>query len=355
MKNISTIIAILTGLSVSAQNDSVKSSFTLNAYAEIYYSLSRPLKNNHPGFIYSHNRNNEFNLNIGIIKAAYSSENARANLALAAGTYMSANYAAEPGVLKNIYEANAGVKLIKQGNLWLDAGIFTSHIGFESAISKDCPTLNRSILAENSPYFEAGTKLTYTSNNEQWLISALALNGWQRISRVDGNSMMSWGTQIQYKPSNKILLNYSTFIGTDKPDSVRLLRIYHDVYGIFDLSSKLKLMLVCDFGNEEKAAKKGTNMWYSVVGILRHNINDKFAVAARGEYFQDKKSVLISTGLDGGFNTSGYSINLDYAALANVLVRVEGKYLQSKTAIFADGENNKKGYPLITFSIASSF
>ena len=29
-------------------------------------------------------------------------------IALAAGTYMNANYAAEPGVLKNIYEANAG-------------------------------------------------------------------------------------------------------------------------------------------------------------------------------------------------------------------------------------------------------
>ena len=73
----------------------------------------------------------------------------------------------------------------------ITAGIFTSHIGFESAVSKDCWTLTRSILADNSPYYESGARLTYTSNNNKWLISALALNGWQRIQRPAGNSLMS--------------------------------------------------------------------------------------------------------------------------------------------------------------------
>lgn len=60
-----------------------------------------PTNNTRPSFIYSHNRNNEVNLNLGLIKANYETEQFRANLALAAGTYMNANYAAEPGVLKN--------------------------------------------------------------------------------------------------------------------------------------------------------------------------------------------------------------------------------------------------------------
>ena len=51
----------------------------------------------------------------------------RANIALAVGTYMNANYAAEPGVLKNIYEANAGVKISNNKNIWVDAGILPSH------------------------------------------------------------------------------------------------------------------------------------------------------------------------------------------------------------------------------------
>ncbi len=88
-----------------------------------------------------------------------------------------------------------------------------SHIGLESAIGKDNWTLTRSLLAENSPYFESGVKLSYTTNNNKLTVSALALNGWQRITRLEGNSLMSWGSQIFYKPTENLTLNYSTFIG----------------------------------------------------------------------------------------------------------------------------------------------
>ncbi len=137
------------------------------------------------------------------------------------GTYPNANLATEPGVLKNIYEANIGVKLSSSRNLWLEAGIFGSHIGFESAIGKDCWTLTRSILADNTPYYEAGAKVSYNTPDGKWFLSALVLNGWQRIQRVDGNSLPSFGTQVMFKPTDEITLNSSTFIGTDKPDSAR--------------------------------------------------------------------------------------------------------------------------------------
>lgn len=84
---------------------------------------------------------------------------------------MNANYVAEPGILKNIYEANIGVKLSRKYDLWLDVGIIPSHIGSESAVSKDCYTLTRSIAAENSPYFETRAKLTYITQSRKWLAS----------------------------------------------------------------------------------------------------------------------------------------------------------------------------------------
>jgi hypothetical protein len=71
-------------------------------------------------------KHNEVNLNLGFIKGTYNTQNVRANFALATGTYMNANYAAEPDVLKNIYEANAGIKISKKKDLWIDAGIFSS-------------------------------------------------------------------------------------------------------------------------------------------------------------------------------------------------------------------------------------
>ncbi|GAO41016.1 porin [Flavihumibacter petaseus] len=328
-----------------------------SGYAEAYYSydFNEPADHNKATFLYSHSRHNEFNLNLGYLKAAYSAARIRANLALAAGTYMNANYAAETGVLKNIFEANAGVRLGRK-QLWLDAGIFGSHIGFESAISKDCWTLTRSILAENSPYYEAGAKLTYSTDNGKWLMSVLALNGWQRITRVDGNSMMSWGTQLQYKPSGNVLLNYSTFLGTDKPDTARLLRVFHNVYGTFQLSEKWGLTTGFDIGTEEKTpSADGTNLWYSPVVIVRFAVNKKWTVAARAEYYNDKDGVIISTETPNGFQTSGYSLNIDYSPVQNALIRLEGRNLRNKDDSFAgkDGPSNNDSF--ITASIAISF
>ncbi len=357
MKKILFLSALLISAQLIAQEDK-KQTLTVGGYIETYYiyDFNKPADNNRPGFIYSHNRHNEFNLNLGFLKATYNADRVRANLALAAGTYMNANYAAEPGVLKNIYEANAGVKLSKKKNFWLDAGIFGSHIGFESAISKDCWTLTRSILADNTPYYEAGAKLTYTTDDGKWLLSALALNGWQRIKRVEGNSLMSWGTQIQYKPSDKILLNYSTFIGTDKPDSARLMRFFHNVYGVFTLSDKIGLTLGLDIGTEEKTSSgNGSNIWYSPIGILKYTINDQWAVAARAEYYNDENGVIIGTGTPNGFQTTGYSLNIDHSPVKNVSVRVEARALNSKDKIFVKQAGEKRNNTFISGSIAVSF
>ena len=358
MKRLIILMLLVTFVNRLSAQDSLKATVAFSAYVETYYQydFNKPPDNNRPAFVYSHTRHNEFNVNFAFLKGSYNAERTRANLALAAGTYMNANYAAEPGVLKNIYEANAGVKLSKKKNLWLDAGIFSSHIGFESAHSPSCWVLTRSIPADNSPYYEAGAKITYTTDDEKWLISGLALNGWQRIKRVDDNSLMSWGTQIQFKPSDKLLLNYSTFIGTDKPDSARLIRIFHNLYGVFALTDQLGLTLGFDIGTEEKTVDgNGVSTWYSPVGIIKYAINDKWSVAARGEYYSDRDEVIISTGTMNGFQTAGYSVNIDHSPAKNMLVRFEGRRFNSKDRIFTNDNEVVKSNTFITSSIAISF
>lgn len=355
MKNYAVGILLMLVIRVNAQDTTA--SLAISGYTEMYYQydFNKPADNNRPGFIYSHNRHNEFNLDLGFLKAAYNTPKIRANLALAAGTYMNANYAAEPGVLKNVFEANAGIKLGPK-NVWLDVGILPSHIGFESAVSKDCWTLTRSIGADNTPYFEAGAKLTYTTSNGKWMLGGMALNGWQRIKRVDGNSLLSWGTQVQFKPSAKVLLNYSNFFGTDKPDNARLYRIFHNFYGIFTPGEKWGLVLGFDAGTEEKAGSgPGHNYWYSPVGILRYTINSKWVLAGRVEYYQDQNGVIISTGTPHGFQTGGWSLNIDHRPLKNVLVRLEARRLASKDKIFIRETGLVKTNSSITSSVAVSF
>jgi hypothetical protein len=325
-----------------AQSDSTKNFFEMSGYVETYYvyDFANPDDHVRPDFLYSFNRHNEVNLNFGYIQAAYDDDKVRGKLALMAGTYANANLAAEPGVLKNAFEANVGVKLSKKKNLWVDAGIFASHIGFESAIGAITWNMTRSILAENSPYYLSGAKISYTSENKKWFLSGLVLNGWQRIQRVDGNQTPAFGHQLTWTPNDRVTLNSSSFIGTDTPDSTRQMRYFHNFYGQFQLTEDLGLIAGFDIGAQQVA--KGSsryNSWYSPVLIARYALTEKLTLAARGEYYSDEGGVIISTGTPNGFRTFGYSVNLDVQIRENVLWRIEGRTFSSrKDRIFLDEE-----------------
>lgn len=330
----------------------------VSGYVETYfgYDLNKPTDNNRPGFIYSHNRHNEMNLNLGFIKGNYDNGTIRANVAVMAGSYANANLAAEPGVLKNIYEANAGVKLSKTANLWLDAGIFSSHIGFESAISKDCWVLTRNISSENTPYYESGAKITYGTTDGQFTVAAFYLNGWQRITRQNKNSQPAGGVQLTWKPTDKITVNYSNYLGTEGADSIRVTRFYHNVYGIFQVSNQFGLTLGFDYGTQQKIkGSSAKNEILSPVAIAQYKINSNWAIAGRAEYYQDKNGVFIATGTPNGFKTTGYSLNVDYAPVSNAVIRLEGKMDNSKDKIFTRNTNVVDNNTAITASIAVSF
>lgn len=356
MKRISIIIAlaVLSFRSYAQEASKIK----VTGYLETYYGydFNKPEDNNRPAFVYSHNRHNEVNLNLGFIKGNYDDGSVRANIAVMAGTYTNANLAAEPGVLKNIFEANAGVKLSKSSNIWIDAGIFASHIGFESAISKDCWVLTRNIVSDNTPYYESGAKLSYISTDGKFAITGLYLNGWQRIARQTGNSRPAGGLQLTLKPSDKITLNYSNYLGTEGADAVRVRRFYHNLYGVFQLSNNFGLIAGLDYGTQQQS--KASNDHYEVISpvfIARYKVTDKWALAGRLERYQDKNGMIIPTGTPHGFNTTGYSLNVDYSPISNAIIRLEGKVLNSKDKIFIRDMIPVNHSATITTSIAVSF
>jgi len=326
-----------------SQTDSTTYPITISGYAEVYYSYDFSKPNNHerPNFYYSFNRANEVNLNLGFIKASYIKDGIRANLALMTGTYSNANLANEPGVLQFIYEANVGVRLTKNKKLWMDAGIFESHIGFETAIGKNNDALTRSIVADNSPYYETGVKLAYKSDNDKWFLSLLYLNGWQVIQRPDNFSTPAFGHQITYTPSSKISINSSSFAGSNTPDSTNEMRYYHNLYSIIQLHPKIVITMGFDIGAQQNAPKSFTyNIWYSPQVLIKKIISKKFSISLRGEYYNDENQVIIKTGTANGFQTFGYSLNLDFNITPNTIWRIEGKRLTSKDAIFTSASNN---------------
>ncbi len=359
MKRIITALVGIVFTTVNAQeSDKEKSPFTFSGYVEAYYSYDFGNPDNHtrPNFFYSFNRHNELNVNLGMAKINYSKDNVRGNFALMAGTYAEYNLAAEQDLLQNVFEANVGVKISSKHNLWIDAGIMPSHIGFESAIGKDCQNLTRSILADNSPYYEAGAKIGYTSPSEKWYLAAMYLNGWQRIQKIDGNQTPAFGTQITYKPSGKTILNWSAYMGNEQPDSDRKWRYFNNLYGQFKFSDKTNLTAGFDIGAQQ-TVNGGNNydVWYSPVVILQHKPTSKIQLAARAEYYQDEQGVIIATGTENGFKTYGFSANFDYVVTNNVLFRIEARNLASKDAIFLKDGNPTDSNTFLTTSLAISF
>src|SRR6218665_2953057 len=111
-----------------------KETFTAGAYLDLYYNdnFNEPSDGNNAYFV-SYNRHNEINVNLGYAALNYKTPHFKSRLALGAGTYMNANYAAESGTLKNIAEASVAVRLSKKRNYWMEAGVLSSPYTNESA------------------------------------------------------------------------------------------------------------------------------------------------------------------------------------------------------------------------------
>ncbi|PJJ60427.1 porin [Hymenobacter chitinivorans] len=330
---------------------------TVYGFADAYYGYDFTGKApQRPGFLYAHNRANEFALNNAVLGVRYEEARVRGALALHTGTYVEANYANEPTVLRNIYEAYAGFRPTAKS--WLDVGIFTSHIGFESALSKDNWTLTRSLMAENSPYYEAGARFTYEVS-PTLTATFLVLNGWQQIRDV--NRAKSLGTQLQWKPTAKWLLNSSTYYGNDQtPGNSRRRRFFHDFYLTYTATDKLSVAGVLDIGTQQGENRSNQDVWHAASAFVRYQATPQWAVAGRAEYYSAEHGVQISAGRPAGTDPNtelqGASLNLDYAPSRHLTARVEGRVLRSNTGLFPDSDNlPAKTYGNVTTSIALSF
>lgn len=352
MKLIVFLTCLLLSNALIAQDvDSIKQkSLIISGFADFYYcyDFNKPASKERPGYLYNHKQHNQPGFNLALLKAAFQKNKWKANLALMAGDYAKYNLAAEPEWARIIYEANIGYAF--SDRVSIDAGVLPSHIGSESAISKDNWTLSRSLLAENSPYYETGVRLNYIPN-DKWSFALLGLNGWQHIK--DNNSDLAMGTMIQFKPNDKWFFNSSTFLGNEKPDSVASqLRFFHNFYTIYNISNKVSASVFVDFGIEEKQSGSGTNNWMGLVAKMQLSISDKIKTATRYEYYKDKAGVIVTPSSMNGLRLNGYTVNLDWMIYKNLLWRNELRLFDSPDNIFSKNNLPKSSNVCFLSSVA---
>ena len=313
---------------------------TVGAFIDGYYAydFNRPAGFDRP-FTTQPARHNEFNVNLAFVEAKIDAPHYRGRLALQAGTSVQSNYANEPrnGAVSGpelsrlIQEAVVGVKLAD--NLWVDGGIFFSHIGMEGFVSRDNPIYTRSMVADYSPYYQSGAKLTWQATP---IITAQLdiVNGWQIIS--ESNAAKSFGIRVDIAPSSTTTFSYYNYLGNDAPDSAARgqIRFYNGVGVKMILTSDFQVLAEADYGTQRRAKGSGSASWYGGMIIGRYQTSTKTALIARLEQYHDSEQVIVVTGRPDGLRANGASLGLDVAPAPRVVWRTELRGYQGETAVF---------------------
>ena len=305
----------------------------INGFVDTYYAWdsNRPADGERR-FTTQAVRHDEMNVNLAWLGVTVERRKVRARVALQAGTSVQVNYAGEPAngatsgpdLARLIQEAVVGARL--GSGLWIDAGVYYSYIGLEGWSSADNPTYTRSLVADYSPYYLSGAKLTWQPTAA--LTAQLhVMNGWQNIS--ENNRQKAVGARVDYAVSPSLTVSYANFFGNEQPTGTRnVLRAFNQVMAKGTLPTGTQVQGQVDLGSQDG------RRWHGLVGIVRQPVTDRIAISARAERFSDPDQVIIGTGGLEAFTGNGGSLGLDVRLDAGVQWRSEVRVLRTTAPLF---------------------
>ncbi|MBV8518971.1 MAG: porin [Acidobacteria bacterium] len=227
--------------------------------------------------------------------------------------------------LRYVYQASVAYRL--PDGVVLEAGVYPSHIGFESLFSKDNWNYTRSWLGELSPYYQTGIKASYAFN-AHWSAQLHVLNGWQLVH--DNNDARAFGTQLAYT-SDRLTASLNTFIGPELADDNKSLRTLGDVVAIYRLTPRLQLGGSYDRGSQQLPETRAAR-WRGLAMYARYTLNARHAFALRAEQFRDDEGAISGTGQTLREATLTWEMRPRDA----LVLKLETRYDDSNTRVFAE-------------------
>ncbi len=261
------------------------------------------------------------------------------------GDYVRRNYSDQPTWARLISSAQIQFIPKKFNQLKMTAGIFPSHIGFESAGVQNNLTLSRSLLAENSPYYESGIHSQYSSKNGKLTLGILALTGWQQAHLAKPAKKASWGWSSSFQLNPQILLSYNGFWGYQNATGIQP-KSYHNFYSTIQ-KDIWKCIVGFDFGQSKN--QPNAQNWYSPVVILSRTLNEKWQATFRIESMKDEYSMILIDNKDLITQKSTVGLTAQFTSRRNFQWRLECKQMISEKTNIGN-ENNT----LILFSLSKS-
>lgn len=241
-----------------------------------------------------------------------------------------------PGVLRNVQTAFATWRPVA----WLElgAGLYPSHIGFETFASKDNFTLTRGLMAELSPYYQSGLRVAADLSGG-FSAQLHVVNGWQLAS--DDNDGKTLGLQLAWAGQGVgVAVN-----GLAGPETAASLwRVFGDVVITAQPATWLSLAATADAAWQEgPGAGAAASTWVAAGLHARVAPVDALAFFARVEWFRDDDGVIsgVARSLAEG------TIGVEWRPATRLIVKLEGRYDHATAPSFAGDRALADGAPAL--------
>ena len=215
--------------------------------------------------------------------------------------------------------------------LRVDLGKFITGHGYEVIDGYDGwnDNASRSLLFGFAiPFTHVGARASYPFS-QRLSGTAMVVNGWD-VAR-DNNSSKTLGGQINWTPSDPLALTVSGMTGPERPGDNAHSRSLLDVVATLRPGSRLTLGANGDWGTEAEAVGPGRDgSWSGIALYARLAVCESFALAARGEYFEDLDGV--RTGVPQKLRE--FTLTTEKRLTPHLHVRGEGRVDHSSRLVF---------------------
>ena len=178
--------------------------------------------------------------------------------------------------------------------LQLDFGKFVTQHGAEVIESKDNWNYSRGLLFSYAiPFYHFGLRSKYVIN-DKYNFSVYVVNGWNNL--VNNNTGATLGLQLGWNPTKKWTIVQNYMVGPEENNNTSNIRELWDTVVTYNATSKLSLMGNFDYGRGDRTPTvPGVVDWTGGAGYVRYAFNDRYALGARYEYYDDPQGFTTGT------------------------------------------------------------
>ena len=318
------------------------------------------------------NHHGEFSVNLVALGARLEHARITGAVVLQAGDSVDALYGnarGKPEVFKHVQLAHVGYRT---GDWHVEAGVLPSLLGRESFVSTDNWSYTRALVADLTPYFVAGARVTLRVT-PTLTANATVFNGWDTFG--DRNGSKSGHVRLAWAPSARLAIESSTVAGReqvpvagDQPST----RVFEDVVASYEVHPRVHLALELwgskelDYriedplkGDKKQAAYVRSPVSFGGALHAKWRFGETVYLAGRAEALADDAGVLAGNGaraawepVNGepfiGQRLAAGTLTFGWQPHKSLLMRVEGVHRVANHPYFAGARSEYVETPAVT-------